>query len=248
MVSPRRKRGCPTAWRPSGPIILRPAAPWLAGVAALVTVSLLTCGCTSVSEYVQNGFKVGPNYSPPPAPVAKDWIDADDVRVRRQSDDLSQWWAVFQRSHARCPRLLRLPAESVPAGGRLPRAGSAGADVDRRGEPLPANAGDDGRLYPQRAQPRDCQQLVHREAVVPPVGLRLQPQLGTRLLGPAPAGGRIRFRHPGRLRGRELRRRLVTLLGDVATNYVQYRTTEQRIKYAQENVDSPAQDPGNRRR
>jgi NodT family efflux transporter outer membrane factor (OMF) lipoprotein len=30
---------------------------------------------------------------------------------------------------------------------------------------------------------------------------------------------------------------LVTLLGDVATNYVQYRITEQRIKYAQENVD-----------
>jgi NodT family efflux transporter outer membrane factor (OMF) lipoprotein len=29
---------------------------------------------------------------------------------------------------------------------------------------------------------------------------------------------------------------LVTLLGDVATNYVTYRTTEQRIKYAKENV------------
>src|SRR6267142_2959257 len=30
---------------------------------------------------------------------------------------------------------------------------------------------------------------------------------------------------------------LVTLLGDVATNYTQLRTTEQRIKYAQDNVD-----------
>ena len=29
---------------------------------------------------------------------------------------------------------------------------------------------------------------------------------------------------------------LVTLLGDVATNYVTYRTTEQRIRYAKENV------------
>ncbi len=29
---------------------------------------------------------------------------------------------------------------------------------------------------------------------------------------------------------------LVTLLGDVATNYVQYRTTAQRIQYAKENV------------
>ena len=29
---------------------------------------------------------------------------------------------------------------------------------------------------------------------------------------------------------------LVTLLGDVATNYMQYRTTAQRIKYAEDNV------------
>ena len=64
-------------------------------MAALAAVSLLTCGCTSVSEYIHNGFKVGPNYRPPPAAVAKDWIDAADVRVRKQSDDLSRWWGVF---------------------------------------------------------------------------------------------------------------------------------------------------------
>ena len=47
-------------------------------------------------EYIHNGFKVGPNYSPPPAPVAQNWIDANDVRVRKQSDDLSKWWVVFK--------------------------------------------------------------------------------------------------------------------------------------------------------
>jgi outer membrane protein TolC len=30
----------------------------------------------------------------PPAPVAKDWIDADDQRVRTTSDDLSKSWTV----------------------------------------------------------------------------------------------------------------------------------------------------------
>ena len=35
-------------------------------------------GCTSLREYITNGFKVGPNYCKPPAPVAKNWIDADD--------------------------------------------------------------------------------------------------------------------------------------------------------------------------
>ena len=67
----------------------------LPAVASLVLASLLTCGCTSLSQYVHNGFKVGPNYCQPTAPVAKDWIDAGDVRVRTQSDDLSRWWSVF---------------------------------------------------------------------------------------------------------------------------------------------------------
>src|SRR5437870_5228596 len=58
-------------------------------------VTMLLSGCTSVSEYIHNGFKVGPNYVQPPAPVAPNWIDAADVRVRKDSDDLSQWWKVF---------------------------------------------------------------------------------------------------------------------------------------------------------
>src|SRR5579863_5929125 len=52
-------------------------------------------GCTSISEYVQNGFKVGPNYRTPDAAVANNWIDASDKRVRSESDDLSKWWTVF---------------------------------------------------------------------------------------------------------------------------------------------------------
>src|SRR6266403_4774177 len=61
----------------------------------LFTAVVLTCGCTSWREYIHNGFKVGPNYGRPPAPVAKDWIDAADARVRKDPDDLSRWWTVF---------------------------------------------------------------------------------------------------------------------------------------------------------
>src|SRR5689334_21614865 len=53
------------------------------------------CGCTTLSEYVHNGFKVGPNYKKPPAPLASDWIDADAVRKRKHGDDISKWWEVF---------------------------------------------------------------------------------------------------------------------------------------------------------
>ena len=61
----------------------------------ILIACLLVSGCTTVRDYIQNGFKVGPNYGRPPAPVAPDWIDAADVRVRKDSDDLSQWWTVF---------------------------------------------------------------------------------------------------------------------------------------------------------
>ncbi len=61
----------------------------------LLAMTLLICGCTSLHQYIDNGFKVGPNYQPPPAPVAPDWIDAADKRVRTESDDLSHWWSVF---------------------------------------------------------------------------------------------------------------------------------------------------------
>ena len=66
-----------------------------AGLAGLLLASLLGGGCTSTRDYIHNGFKVGPNYCKPAAPVAQNWIDADDVRVRNQCDDLSKWWSVF---------------------------------------------------------------------------------------------------------------------------------------------------------
>ena len=68
---------------------------------ACLVLAVLVCGCTTPSEYVHNGFKVGPNYCPPGAPVADNWIDATDKRVRTESDDLSQLVASLQRSGAR---------------------------------------------------------------------------------------------------------------------------------------------------
>src|SRR6266480_2603146 len=74
----------------SFPLWLRP----LRYLAPLLIGGLLS-GCTSLAEYIHNGLKVGPNYAKPSAPVAPQWIDAADVRVRSESDDLSQWWKVF---------------------------------------------------------------------------------------------------------------------------------------------------------
>src|SRR5262245_63027435 len=64
-------------------------------LAGLVGLAVPLSGCTSLKDYIHNGLKVGPNYGRPPAPVAQNWIDAADPRVRTDYDDLSRWWTVF---------------------------------------------------------------------------------------------------------------------------------------------------------
>jgi NodT family efflux transporter outer membrane factor (OMF) lipoprotein len=64
-------------------------------LAYYVAIALCLSGCTSFSEYVHNGFKVGPNYTGAKAEVAPQWIDAADIRVRSQPADMGRWWSVF---------------------------------------------------------------------------------------------------------------------------------------------------------
>jgi NodT family efflux transporter outer membrane factor (OMF) lipoprotein len=66
-----------------------------AGFVVLILLELVLAGCTGPLEYIHNGFKVGPNYHKPPAPVAPDWINANDPRLNRGPDELSEWWKVF---------------------------------------------------------------------------------------------------------------------------------------------------------
>src|SRR5262249_43557310 len=48
-------------------------------------------------DWVRNGFKVGPNYCRPPAPVAQEWIEANDPRVQPGPPPRDgAWWEVFQ--------------------------------------------------------------------------------------------------------------------------------------------------------
>src|SRR6266478_1425146 len=70
---------------------------WLqmAGVAGAV---VLNSGCVTTGplDWIRNGFKVGPNYCKPPAPVAHEWIEAQDPRVQGPLPREGAWWDVFQ--------------------------------------------------------------------------------------------------------------------------------------------------------
>ncbi len=51
----------------------------------LIFATLLVSGCTTV----------GPDYVEPPGPVAEQWMDIDDPRVKAEPADLVDWWTVF---------------------------------------------------------------------------------------------------------------------------------------------------------
>jgi NodT family efflux transporter outer membrane factor (OMF) lipoprotein len=63
---------------------------------ALAAAALAHTGCsTGIGEYFRNGFKVGPSYQPPPAPLPPRWIDQGHPLVSRGDPNLATWWDVF---------------------------------------------------------------------------------------------------------------------------------------------------------
>jgi NodT family efflux transporter outer membrane factor (OMF) lipoprotein len=202
----------------------------------LLTFSVLAAGCTGVQEYVHNGFKVGPNYAKPPAAIAKDWIDAADQRVRKESDDLSQWWGVFND-----PALDGLIKSAYSQNLTL-RA--AGMRVLQARAQLGISTGE---LFPQKQQiTGDYTRTLQSQRTV--FGLFIpfhyynQWDLGNNLSWELDFWGR--FRRAVESDSATLDASvenyddvLVTLLGDVATYYTQMRTSDERIKYAKENVE-----------
>src|SRR5262245_17086825 len=61
----------------------------------LLCLALAASGCTTLGEFIQNGFKVGPNYQRPPAPLADAWIDAANPKVVSAPANYADWWSVF---------------------------------------------------------------------------------------------------------------------------------------------------------
>jgi NodT family efflux transporter outer membrane factor (OMF) lipoprotein len=219
-------------------------------LALLVTAVVLSGCCTPWREYVRNGFKVGPNYGKPPAPVAKDWIDAGDRRVRTESDDLSKWWTVFndpvldslicsayrQNLTLRVAgmRVLEARAQLATAVGNIfPQTQTATGDFKWNGLSL-----ETANNFLQFSVPPGGLAGVTFPAFKRWYG---QWDLGFNLSWELDFWGRLRRAIEAGSASLDASVEnyddvLVTLLGQVATAYANLRITEQRIKYAQENV------------
>jgi NodT family efflux transporter outer membrane factor (OMF) lipoprotein len=228
-------------------------------LAGLVGLFLGTSGCTTGPlQWVRNGFKVGPNYCRPPAPVAPEWIEAKNPRVVSRHVQYGAWWTVFedpsldalvrigyaQNVNLRVlgTRVLQARAQqAIAVGSILPQTLQATGQYSRVG--LSRNmANNPAALNQFLAQIPGSQSVL---GTIPPS------QIPTSWFSEWSTGFNMsweldfwgRFRRNIEAANATLDASvenfddaLETLLADVASNYVQFRVAQQRIKIARDNV------------
>jgi NodT family efflux transporter outer membrane factor (OMF) lipoprotein len=204
---------------------------------AAACVATLANGC-NLSHWVHNGFKVGPNYGRPEAPVSDSWIDYHDPRVLSDEPDLGEWWRTFDD-----PVLNSLVDAAYEQNLSLRVAGARILEARaRRGIAV-------GNLFPQvqDAFGSYTRNKVSEETSVPvAVDWFSNWEGGFNLAWELDFWGR--FRRAVEAADAELDARienyddvLVLLLSDVAASYVEYRTFQERLIFARENVEIQAQ-------
>lgn len=201
-------------------------------VPMLVCLSCLAGCTTSLRQWWHNGWKVGPNYCRPVAPVAQDWIDSSEPQLDTQRSDDCAWWAQLAD-----PTLDSLVAQAYEQNLDLRAAGT---------RILTARAQRNiavGNLLPQQQR---ALSLYSHGQMGQNLGLPLPPTFNIWATG-FNASWELdfwgRYRRTIEAAGAELdaaveayRAALVLLVGEVATNYVQMRTFEQRLAFARQNV------------
>jgi NodT family efflux transporter outer membrane factor (OMF) lipoprotein len=196
---------------------------------------------TGPRQWIRNGFKVGPNYGPPPAPVAAEWIQANDPNVHNHH--LQDWWEVF-----RDPTLNSLIGMAYEQNPNLRIAGTR--VLEARAQQAIAV----GNIFPQSQQATGSYARVNLNPNFPLIGPLLNSLppaerslafsnwfYGFNLSWELDLWGRLRRSIESNNASLDASvenydAALVTLLADVATNYVQYRVAQQRIRIARDNV------------
>ena len=205
----------------------------IATALAAAVLFMAASGCTGLKQWTQNGFKVGPDHTPPAASVATEWIDHSDPRIKSTPAQDCAWWTVFNDPvlnwlidtayhqnldlQTAGARILEARARrNIAAGNLFPQsqtavAGYAHAQLGKNlGLPLP-NTLDIGAVGFNASWELDFWGRYRRSIEAADANLGASNES----YGEA----------------------LVMVLAEVATNYVQLRTFEQRLIYARENAE-----------
>jgi NodT family efflux transporter outer membrane factor (OMF) lipoprotein len=209
---------------------------------------------TGPLEWIRNGLKVGPNYCRPPAPIAGEWIEAGDPKVQGRPLRDGDWWNVFQDPQLNSlvdaayeqnltlrvlgTRVLEARAQqAITAGSIFPQTLQATGHYSRVG--LSRNAANNPTaLLPLLANLPGTGAITHREI---PTNWYSDWTAGFNMSWELDFWGRFRRAIESANAALDSSVEnyddaLVTLLADVATNYVQFRVAQQRIAIARDNV------------
>ena len=204
-------------------------------VLSVALVAALTTGCTPWGEYKSNGCKVGPNYCKPSAAIADQWIDAADKRLSSEEPDLSHWWTALGDT-----KLDDLIQTAYRQNLTLREAGfrilQARAEL----------AIQMGNLFPQTQQAfgnyqRGAISTLAANQQLLPNRFFSNWDLGFNLSWELDFWGRFRRAIDAAADALDASvfdydDVLVTLLGDVASTYVEIRTLQQEIAYVRDNI------------
>jgi NodT family efflux transporter outer membrane factor (OMF) lipoprotein len=209
----------------------------------IACVLAISCsGCTSIGDYIHNGFKVGPNYQKPPAPVASEWIDSKAKGVNVATEDLRGWWKAFKD-----PVLDSLIEQAYQQNLTLRSAGTR--ILAARAERNIAV----GNLFPQTQQAfadhnRNQVSATTANTVARTIG---GTDIGRRFFNDTTVGVNLsweldfwgRFRRGVEAANAELDASvenyddaLVLLISEVASAYVQIRVFQQELRYVADNI------------
>lgn len=202
----------------------------------LPLVCLLTAtlfGCSGVRQWRQNGFKLGPDYLRPAVPVAQDWVDSADPSFTYDHCVQTSWWRAFND-----PTLEQLIIAAYQQNLPLRTAGLRVLEA-RHLRRITA-----GNIFPQ-SQATFSQysrnQLSQTTATPLPVRAFDDWQTGFDLSWEIDVWGRLRRAIESSDAAIDVEIEnydniLVTLIGDVASTYIQLRSFDERLRLAEQNV------------
>ncbi|MEM9659541.1 MAG: efflux transporter outer membrane subunit, partial [Planctomycetota bacterium] len=206
-----------------------------ASALGLLLMTLMAGGCTtSFRDWVSNGLKLGPNYAPPPAPAAPDWIDREEAALQGEPINSCQWWTVFDD-----PTLNGLIEQARQENLDLRAAGTRILEARARRNIAVGN------LFPQSQTAiaayvrADVSENLGRLPLSGPFSLWAT---GFNASWELDFWGRYRrlveaARADWQASVEEYGDAMVMLYAELATAYVQLRTFEERLRYARQNVE-----------